>query len=77
MRQDLIIDFFSGIFFKINKILFFLLCNISNASSFIFGAITTSQNNLLITEAVDLSILVLDIKIPPNAEIGSASSALS
>ena len=39
------------------------------------GDITTSQNNVLIISAVSTSIFELHIRIPPNADIGSASRA--
>ena len=47
----------------------------ANAFSEKEGAITTSQNNLLIASAVSKSISVLLIKIPPKAETGSPAKA--
>ena len=76
-KQDLINLFFFGNDFNDSIILFFFFFNISTASFSKLGEITTSQNNLSILTAVSLSIFVLEIKIPPNAEIGSASSAAS
>jgi len=56
-------------------ILFFLDFNFSKASSVYEGAITTSQNNLLISSAVSKSIPLLAISTPPNAEVGSPANA--
>ena len=58
-------------------ILFFFPFNISNASISKSGDITTSQNKELIDSAESESILEFEIKIPPNAETGSAANALS
>ena len=58
-------------------ILFFFPFNISNASISKSGDITTSQNKELIVSAVLPLILEFEIKIPPNAETGSAANALS
>jgi len=76
-KQDLINLFFFGNNFNESIILFFFFFKISTASFSKLVEITTSQNNLSILAAVSLSIFVLEIKIPPNAEIGSASSAAS
>ena len=62
-------------FFCFSIILFFLLFNNSKAFLSNAGAITTSQNKVFILDAVSKSISMLDIKIPPKAEIGSASKA--
>ncbi len=56
-------------------ILFFFPFKISKASALYEGAITTSQNKLLISSAVALSISVLLIKTPPKAETGSPAKA--
>jgi len=45
------------------------------ASASYSGAITTSQNNLLISVAVATSIFVFAINTPPKADVGSQASA--
>ena len=56
---------------------FFFDCNNVNASASYPGAITTSQNNSFINCAVGKSIVVLEIRIPPNADTGSPAKAAS
>ena len=61
--------------FWIKIILFFFSSKISIASWSYDGAITTSQNNWLISFAVATSIFPFAIKTPPKAEVGSPAKA--
>ena len=56
-------------------ILFFLDFNKSNALSLKLGAIKTSKNSLLICSATFISIVWLEVKIPPKADTLSHESA--
>ena len=69
--------FFIGILLSFIKILFFLDFNKSNASSSKSGAIRISKNSLLIWSAVFLSIFLLEVKTPPNADTLSQAKASS
>ena len=56
------------------RILDFAL-NTSRASAVNPGAINTSENCLITDSAVFLSISLLKLIIPPNAEVGSVAKA--
>ena len=63
-------------FYFLKLLSFFFSFSISRAFFLNLGAIKTSKNNFFKSFAVSKSISVLEIKTPPNAEIGIAHKSI-